>query len=87
MSHDLLRLGVNVELEKELAVELSVLIGVGGCGWSRAANIRRISITSLQLKNTPAVSVSAAEDITWRSRWHSMWIGPLFLGFGVVLGL
>ena len=62
-------------LLKDTPVELSVIIVVG-CYWCPCAdNVRRIGNTVLQLWKIAADLASAAEDTTFFSILHSMWIG------------
>jgi hypothetical protein len=49
----------------ECAVELSVCIGVGGCGWPISSSAWRIGIAALTFVNNPAISASAAEARTF----------------------
>ena len=46
------------------AVVLSVCIGVGGCGWPISISIWRNISAFFAFVKTPAISASAAEDIT-----------------------
>ena len=87
ISHDLLRFGVKVEFAKEVTVELSVRMGVAGWGCPSACNILLMSMATLQLKKSPAVSASAAEETTCLSKWHSICTGPLLDGLGLCFGL
>jgi hypothetical protein len=46
------------------AVELSVCIGVGGCGCPILIRVCRIGMAALTLMNNPPISASAADDTT-----------------------
>ena len=47
-------------------VALSVLIGVGGCGWTISMSAVRMGTSCLPLRNIAPVSASAAEAMTVR---------------------
>ena len=80
MSHALLLFCFKDELLYATAVELSVLTGMVDCLCPNASKIVFIVIPILQLWNIAAVSASAADDTTWRRRWHSTWTGALIVG-------
>ena len=61
MSHDFDRFWRIFDLMNESAVELSVFMGVGGCGWPNFDSIYLIERASCELKNNAAVSASAAD--------------------------
>ena len=65
------------------AVELSVLIGVGGCGCPRAIKHRRMKITNCALWNKPTVSALAADATILRNILQSVCNGPLWAGLGI----
>ena len=48
-------------------VELSVLIGVGGCRWPSDIRVWQIGMDNWALLNTPDVSASATEETTCQS--------------------
>ena len=62
MSIDLVFLGMTVIFAMPLAMELSVLIGVGGCGCFIYRRVVRRTAASWQLWNSAAISDSAAES-------------------------
>ena len=65
------------------AVLLSVLMGVGGCGWPSSRSVVRMGMATLPLWYTVCVSASAADVMTLRKVTHSVWIGPLGVGVGL----
>ena len=71
MSMAFVRLILIVELAKPTAVELSVCIGVGGCGCPSSCNVIRSGTEVWQLWKTPPISASAAEAMILRSMRHS----------------
>ena len=64
MSIGLVLFGCTLLLTTPLAVELSVCIGVGGCGCPISANMFLMCTASLALMKSAPNSASAAEDIT-----------------------
>ena len=62
------------------AVELSVLIGVGGCGNPISARQVRMGTATCPLWKRAPSSASAADAMTFRSVLHSAWRGPLGVG-------
>jgi hypothetical protein len=66
------------------AVELSVLIGVGGWGWLSSSSVVRIGTASWPLAKRPPTSASTADAMTLQSLWQTVWMGPL--GGGFVIG-
>ena len=63
------------------AVELSVLIGVGGCGWPMSSSAWWMGHAFCALWKAAPSSASDAAATTCRRRVLSTWIGPLFGGF------
>ena len=73
------------EVSMPWAVLLSVLMMVGGCGWPSSSKAVLMGTAVLLLCYIPMDSASAADDMTLRMVLHSVWMGPLGVGFGVVL--
>ena len=69
-----------------MAVELSVLSGVGGWGWLSASNICLIGTAVVALWKMPATSASADEETTRRSVLHLTKIVLFRFGCLVILG-
>ena len=70
-----------LELTNANAVELSVLIGVGGCSCPNCFKIYRNGSVSWALMNKPPVSASAADATTCFNVLHTMCKGPLRSGW------
>jgi hypothetical protein len=70
------------------AVELSVLIGVGGRGWLSSSSVVRSGTASWPLTKRPPTSASAADAMTLQSLWQTVWMGLLGGGFlvGALVG-
>ena len=62
---------------KSLAVVLSVLMGVGGWGWSIRMRQLQMGVAVWQLWKRPPTSDSAAGATTCCRYLHSTWIGLL----------
>ena len=60
-------------------VALSVLIGVGGCGWTISIRVVPMGTAFWSLRKIKTVSDSAADAMRVRMVWHLVRIGP----FGV----
>ena len=59
-----------------MAVELSTLMGVGGCGCPKAMRVRRRGMAVLTLWKSALISASAAEVTTCLMVLHSTKICP-----------
>ena len=59
------------------AVELSVWMGVLGCGCPNSSSVMREGVASLALWKIAASSASAADDMTWRRIFARARTGPL----------
>ena len=59
------RFCLNFPVKMPCAVVLSVLSGVGGCGWPILINVCQIGTALFALIDKPASSASAAEAITF----------------------
>ena len=77
MSHDFDRFCVILSCTNALAVELSTLIGVGGCGCPKAMRVRRNGIAVFALWKRALISASAAEVTTCLRVLHSTNTWPL----------
>ena len=77
MSINLVRLGTMFWLVTPTAVELSVWIGVLGCGHPISMRVWIIGTVSLAVMNSLASSDSAAEDMTYLIIYAMIRIGPL----------
>lgn len=75
-----------LELSMPLAVELSTLIGVGGCLCPRACNVWRTGTAACALITAVVVSASAADAMTWRIVLHSTRMGALSGGSLAAMG-
>ena len=64
------------------AVDLSVLIGYGGCLQPISINVWRMGTIYLAVMYSTPISASAAEDITILMIWAIMRIDPLHSGVG-----
>ena len=84
MSIDLERLCLMVLLVMPEAVELSILMGVGGCGCPISARMVLNIITSCPFTNSAPISASAADAMTFFIIAQTACTGP-FSG-GVVFG-
>ncbi len=62
------------------AVELSVWMGVCGCGCPNSSNVRRIDTAVLALMNSVPSSASAADDITVLIICEMFNTAPLLMG-------
>ena len=80
MSMALSALGRILLVSNACAVELSVCIGVRGCGWPSSSRVRRIDTAAFAFMNNAPSSASAAEDITARIICEMFRTAPLFLG-------
>ena len=58
---------------------------VGGCTWPNSARAVLIGTATFALGKIPIVSVSATEDIALRTVRHSVRMGQLDLGCGVLM--
>ena len=76
MSIALLFFCLTVFVMISVAVVLLVWIGVGGCEWPSSMMICLIILAFFALTNTPAISASAAEEITCCRIEHSTTMGP-----------
>ena len=68
------------------AVELSVITGVGGCGWPISSRAKQSSSPLQALMNKAPISASVVDAMTVRKILHTVWMGPL-RGAGAVGGL
>ena len=80
MSMALVRLGWMMLVMMPSAVELSIWMGVGGCGCPNSSSRCRSGIASRALMYKAPSSASAAEDITALIICAIMSIAPLFHG-------
>jgi hypothetical protein len=85
MSIAFVRLGCILLLITPSAVELSVCIGVRGCGWPISVSICRRYTASLAFKNNAPNSASAADDITAFIMVAMVKTAPLFGGLSTLL--
>ena len=69
-------LGFIVLFRMTSVVELSVLIGVAGCGWPNSSRIMYRFIASWLLWNDSSGSTSAADVTTFRNMAHDAWNEP-----------
>ena len=72
--------GVIMLVRTPCAVELSVWIGVRGCGWPISTRVVLTGTANFALMNIAPSSASAADDITALIIWEMFKIAPLFLG-------
>ena len=79
MSMALLLACFKVPLMMPLAVLLSVLIGVGGCGCPSSAHVTRSGSSSRAFMYSAAISASAADDTTIFIIFAMIDIGPLMI--------
>ena len=63
MSMDLVFRAIIVSFTTPAAIELSVCIGVGGCGYSISIRIWHIGTSSFDVMNMAPSSYSAADDM------------------------
>ena len=59
------------------AVELSMCMGVGGCGWPNSCRVRRMILASFAFRKSAPSSASAADAATNLSKLQRTWIAPL----------
>ena len=59
---------------------LSVLTGVGGCGWPSSSRVRRVEAPSWVFMNRAPVSASVADAMTFGMILLRTRIGPLYFG-------
>ena len=78
------RFCLTVSLAIPYAHLLSVLIGVGGCGWPRNSSVLRIMQPSWALWKRAPTSASVADDMTFCRMMHTIWMAPLSFGGGAV---
>ena len=70
-----------VSLAKPAAVELSVCLGVGGCGCSSSMSVVQMGTMSWALTNSAPTSDSAAEAMMFLRMGQTVWMGPLSGGW------
>ncbi len=73
-------LGRILSVSSACAVELSVWMGVCGCGWPISSSVCRIDTAILALMNSAPNSASAADDITAFIICEIFNIAPLLIG-------
>ena len=60
-------------------IELSMCIGVGGCGWPSSVSISLMILASFALRKSAPNSASAADEATNFNKVHKTWIAPFSL--------
>ena len=87
MSMDLVALGVMRLVRTPCAVELSVCIGVFGCGWPNSTSVVRIGTANFALMKSAPNSASAAELITALMICEMLRMAPLLRGISSSLDM
>ena len=85
MSIGLVLFGCTLVLTTPLAVELSVCMGVWGCGCPISARMFLMCTAYLALMNSATNSASVAEDITTLIICATLWMLPLLGGTSALL--
>ncbi len=67
-------------MSRVCAVELSIWMGAGICGWPSSLRVLRIDTAVLALMNSAPSSASAAEDITALIICNMLSTGALLVG-------
>ena len=67
-----------------VALELSIWIGVAGCGWTILESVVMSVTPSFELWESPPASASVADNITLRMILLTVFIAPL--GVGLEMG-
>ncbi len=80
-------LGRILLVSSECTVELSVWMGVCGCGWPNSSNMRPIDIAVFGFMNSTPSSASAANDITVLIICKMFNTAPLLMGISSVLAI
>ena len=84
MSIDLVAFAIILLLMRPCAVELSVWMGVRGCGCPSSSRVFRIGTAVFAFKNNAPSSASAADDMTCLRMVDRLSTAPLFGGDSVL---